>query len=247
MRTGRLRAESSIPGSIRGPTPGRVYTAEAIGAAAGGALFVLLSARLLAPGMLLVASAASAAGLLWSTFPRIGITLALLASAGLLTGAEGRASRWMGDFSFGDIGAYTLHPSPYGEIARVCRSGQTSIYRNGLLEASWPSIESAESAVTVPLLAALPERVIYIGASPEEAGLIAAWPGVLSVISLIPDPVLLDLAGYPEGARGGDGRRMAGGAAREPRILSSSRKAPLCHSWRTGISHVSSSPLPPEG
>jgi len=193
-----------------GRPAGRVYSAEAIGAAAGGALFVLLSPRLLAPGMLLAASAASAAGLLWSAHHRVGLILALLASAGLITGAEGVASMWMGEASFGGIGDFTLHPSPYGEIALVSRSGQTSIYRNGLLEASWPSVESAESAVTVPLLAALPERVIYIGASPEEAGLIAAWPGVLSVISLVPDPVLLDLSGYPEGARCGDGRSMAG-------------------------------------
>jgi hypothetical protein len=193
-----------------GRPPGRVYSAEAIGAAAGGALFVLLSPRLLAPGMLLAASAASAAGLLWSAFSRTGLIMALLVSAGLLTGADDLASRWMGEASFGGIGEFTLHSSPYGEIARVSRSGQTSIYRNGLLDASWPAVESAESAVTVPLLAALPERVIYIGTSPEEAGLIAAWPGVLSVISLVPDPVLLDLAGYPEGARRGDGRSIAG-------------------------------------
>jgi len=191
-----------------GRPPGRVYAAETLGAVLGGALFVVLSPRILATGMFAAAAVLAAVGLLAAGFRRVGAAALLPIPLLFVTGLDRAAARWLCEARLGAMGAIELHASPYGETAVVTRSGQTSICRNGLLEASSPSIEDAESAVVVPLLAAAPETVLHVGASPDEAWLISGWPGVRRFAGVVPDPVLPRLVGYPPGTRGGDARRF---------------------------------------
>ncbi|MCK4671704.1 MAG: hypothetical protein KAT47_04110 [Candidatus Aegiribacteria sp.] len=188
--------------------PGKVYALEALGAAAGGGIFVLLSPHLLAFEMLAVGILISAAGLLLCgrSVPGLIVTAVLL--TGFLFGAPESLGTWLGGESFKEYDSVSIHSSPYGEVVTGTRSGQHAIFRSGLLEATWPSLESAEGVVTIPLIAVLPSLVLYIGSSPEEAGIISEWPTVDSVVTLVPDRTLCSVAEYPAGTIAGDGRRF---------------------------------------
>ncbi len=188
--------------------PGKIYALEALGAAVGGGIFVLLSPHLLAFEMLAVGISVSAVGLLLCGRPVPGLTVSAVLLAGLLFGAPASMGVWLGGESFKEYESVSTHSSPYGEVVTGTRSGQHAIFRSGLLEATWPSLESAEGIVIVPLIAALPSRVLYIGSSPEEAGIISEWPTVDSVLTLVPDRTLCSVAEYPPGTIAGDGRRF---------------------------------------
>jgi len=187
--------------------PGRIYALEALGAAAGGGIFVILSPHLLAGEMLAVSVLFSVIGLLScrSTIPGLILAVVLLASQ-LFSIPEG-FSRRLGAIAFCNYENVQVHPSPYGEVVTASRAGQHVVFRSGLLEATWPALESAEETVTVPLVAALPEAVLYIGSSPEEAGMISNWPTVDLCVTVIPDRTLKDVINYPGEIRTGDGRR----------------------------------------
>lgn len=188
--------------------PGKIYALEALGAAVGGGIFVLLSPHLLAFEMLAVGISVSAIGLLLCGRPVPGLTVSAVLLAGLLFGVPASMGAWLGRESFKEYDSVSTHSSPYGEVVTGTRSGQHAIFRSGLLEATWPSLESAEGIVIVPLIAALPSRVLYIGSSPEEAGIISEWPTVDSVLTLVPDRTLCSVAEYPPGTIAGDGRRF---------------------------------------
>ncbi|MCD4848645.1 MAG: hypothetical protein K8R76_10700 [Candidatus Aegiribacteria sp.] len=187
--------------------PGKVYALEALGAAVGGGIFVLLSPHLLAFEMLTVGILISAAGLLLCGRPVPGLIVSAVLLAGFLFGAPASLGTWLGSESFKEYDSISIHSSPYGEVVTGTRSGQHAIFRSGLLEATWPSLESAEGVVTIPLIAICPSSVLYIGSSPEEAGIISEWPTVDSVVTLVPDRTLCLVAEYPDGTIPGDGRR----------------------------------------
>ncbi len=191
--------------------PGKVYALEALGAAVGGGIFILLSPHLLAFEMLSVSILISAAGLLLCRRPVPGLIVSAVLLAGFLFGAPESLGTWLAGESFKEYDSVSIHSSPYGEVVTGTRSGQHAIFRSGLLEATWPSLESAEGVVTVPLIAVLPSRVLYIGSSPEEARIISEWPTVDSVVTVVPDRTLCFVAEYPEGTRAGDGRRFLSG------------------------------------
>ena len=188
--------------------PGKVYALEAFGAAVGGGIFILLSPHLLAFEMLAVCILISVSGLLFCRRPVPGLIVSTVLLAGLLFSAPASLGIWLGGESFKDYDSISIHSSPYGEVITGTRSGQHAIYRSGLLEATWPSLESAEGIVTVPLIAVLPSRVLYIGSSPEEARIISEWPTVDSIVTVVPDKTLCYIAEYPDGTQAGDGRRF---------------------------------------
>lgn len=191
-------------------SPARIYALEALGAAAGGCLFILLSSRLLAGEMLAVAALISVLGLLSCGSTVLAAVMAVLTGAAMFLSLPGGFSEYLGERAFDGYSNVRLVPSPYGEVVTASREGQQSVFRAGILEASWPSLESAEATVFVPLAAALPERVIYIGSSPEEARLIAEWPSVERSAAVIPDRALKEVAEYPAGTAAGDGRHYLG-------------------------------------
>lgn len=190
--------------------PARIYVLEALGAAAGGCLFIFLSPRMLAGEMLAVSALVSVLGLLSCRSIVPAAVMAVLTGAAMLLSIPGGFSEYLGERAFHSYSDVRLIPSPYGEVVTATREGQRSVFRAGILEASWPSLESAEATVFVPLAAALPERVIYIGSSPEEARLMAEWPTVERSTAIIPDKALKKVAEYPEGTVAGDGRHYLG-------------------------------------
>ncbi len=207
--------------------PGAVYSLEALGAAAGGGLFVLLSPSLLAGEMLAVSVLISAAGLVAGGRPSWGAALALATIAGQLLSIPGDFSQMLGSLSFTGYDDVRVHPSPYGEIVTAERLGQYAVFRGGILEATWPSLESAEAAVVVPLSASMPKSALYIGSSPEEAGLVAGWPTVESCVSIVPDAALMDVVDYPPGTLPGDGREYLDGGEKQFDLIMVSTGQPL--------------------
>lgn len=188
--------------------PARIYALEALGAAAGGCLFILLSPRMLAGEILAVSALISALGLLSCGSIAPAALMAVLTGGAMLLSVPGGFSEYLGERAFHSYSEVRLVPSPYGEVVTAAREGQISVFRSGILEASWPSLESAEATVFVPLAAALPKKVMYIGSSPEEARLIAEWPTVERSTAVIPDPALKEVAEYPAGTEAGDGRHF---------------------------------------
>ncbi len=190
--------------------PARIYALEALGAAAGGCMFILLSPRMLAGEMLAVSALVSVLGLLSCRSIAPAAVMAVLTGAAMLLSIPAGFSEYLGERAFQHYSDVRLVPSPYGEVVTATREGQRSVFRAGILEASWPSLESAEATVFVPLAAALPENVMYMGSSPEEARLMAEWPTVERSTAVIPDRALLEVAEYPEGTAAGDGRHYLG-------------------------------------
>lgn len=188
--------------------PGKVYALEALGAAVGGGLFVLLSPHLLAGEMLAVSILCSIAGLLSCRRLISGLIVSGILLTGLILGAPTVFGVWLGAMTFEEYESIRIHPSPYGEVVTGIRSGQHAIFRSGLLEATWPSLESAEGIVTVPLVASMPSRVLYLGSSPEEAGIVSEWPTVDSILAVVPERTLCLVAQYPDGTIAGDGRHF---------------------------------------
>ncbi len=191
--------------------PGRIYALEALGAAAGGGVFVLLSPYLLAGELLAISILFSIIGLLScrSILPALILAVVLLALQ-LFSIPEG-FSRRLGALAFSNYENVQVYPSPYGEVITASRTGQHVVFRSGLLEATWPSLESAEETVTVPLAASLPSTVLYIGSSPEEAGIINSWPTVDRCVTVVPDRTLAEVIEYPGEIRTGDGRHYLTG------------------------------------
>ncbi|OPL17658.1 MAG: hypothetical protein AVO35_09540 [Candidatus Aegiribacteria sp. MLS_C] len=193
--------------------PGRVYAMEALGAAAGGGLFVLLAPWTLSGGMLAFSILAAALALVSSGRKSAGLVLGGLTLLSLALGVPGGFDRLLANISFEGYESVEVLPSPYGEVAVAERSGQHAVFRGGILESTWPAREWAEAVVAVPLAASMPERVLYIGSSPEECGLLEEWPGVEDLSCVVPDGTLLETAAYPTGTETGDGRRYVDGCA----------------------------------
>jgi len=187
--------------------PGRIYTLEALGAATGGGLFVILSPHLLAGEMLAVSGLVLIIGLFSCRSTVSGLILVALLLTSQFFSLPGDFSRRLGVAAFSSYEDVQVYPSTYGEVVTASRSGQHAVFRSGILEATWPAVESAEEAVTVPLAAALPSTVLYIGSSPEEAGIIAGWPTVTRCVTVIPDKTLRDVIEYPSEIIAGDGRQ----------------------------------------
>ncbi|MBN2608439.1 MAG: hypothetical protein JXA64_04930 [Candidatus Fermentibacteraceae bacterium] len=207
--------------------PGVVYSLEALGAAAGGGLFVLLSPSLLAGEMLAVSVLVSAAGLVACGRPSWGAVLALMTIAGQILSIPAAFSQMLGSLSFTGYDDVRVLPSPYGEVVTAERLGQHAVFRGGILEATWPSMESAEATVVVPLSAAMPKSVLYIGSSPEEAELVAGWPTVDSSVSVVPDASLMDAVDYPPGTLPGDGREYLDESEKKFDLITVSTGQPL--------------------
>ncbi len=191
--------------------PGRIYALEALGAAAGGSIFVLLSPYLLAGEMLAISILISIIGLLSCRSIVPGLILAVILFVLQLFSIPVGFSRRLGTMAFSNYENVQVYPSPYGEVVTASRTGQYVVFRSGLLSATWPSLESAEETVTVPLAASLPSTVLYIGSSPEEAGLISSWPTVNRCVTVIPDRTLAKVIEYPGEIRIGDGRHYLTG------------------------------------
>ncbi|MCD4701496.1 MAG: hypothetical protein K8S24_06530 [Candidatus Aegiribacteria sp.] len=186
--------------------PGRIYAFEAMGAAVGGGIFVLLSPYLLACEMLAVSILFSIIGLLSCRSIVTGLMLAVILLALQLFSIPEGLSRRIGVVAFSNYENAQVYPSPYGEVVTASRTGQHVVWRSGLLSATWPSLESAEETVTVPLVASLPSTVLYIGSSPEEAGIINSWPTVDRCVTVVPERTLAEVIEYPGEIRVGDGR-----------------------------------------
>ncbi|MBD3294027.1 hypothetical protein GF394_00905, partial [Candidatus Fermentibacteria bacterium] len=193
---------------------GKVYALEAIGAAAGGLLFVILSPFLLSGELLSICVIVSAAGILSCGKPAAGSLLVAFVAIVFLLGLPEYFSVEMHRRSFREYSSVEVHPSPYGEVAAVERSGQHAVFRSGILSATWPARESAETFALVPLAAMLPEKVLYIGSSPEEASLVADWPTTDSLTNIIPDASLTLIADYSGETESGDGRNYLKGSDR---------------------------------
>ncbi len=187
--------------------PGRIYSLEALGAAAGGGIFLLLSPHLLAGEMLAVTVLFSIIGILSCRCTIPGLILTVLLFTSLMFSLPRDFSSRLAATAFGEYDSLRVHPSPYGEIITAEREGQYSVFRSGLLEATWPSLESAEETVTVPLITELPETVLYIGSSPEEAEILNGWPTVVHCVTVVPDRTLAEVADYPGEVVTGDGRQ----------------------------------------
>jgi len=188
--------------------PSRIYAFEALGAAAGGGIFVLLSPHLLAGELLAVSVFVSILGLLSCRCILPGLILAAVLLVSQLLSVPKSFSEELGAIALDSFENVEVHPSPYGEVVTASRSGQHAVFRSGILEATWPAIESAEETVTVPLVAVLPRKVLYIGSSPEEAGIISGWPGVDLCITVIPESALGHVIDYPGEIAAGDGRQF---------------------------------------
>ena len=186
--------------------PGRIYALEALGAAAGGGLFVILSPHMLAGSVLGISVLIASAAIISSGSYRTGALMTILVATGFLLGAPGGFSQELGSRAMEAYEDVTVLPSPYGEITAARRMGQHAVFRAGILEATWPARESAEAVMVVPLAAALPGTALYIGSSPEEASILAEWPTVDSSVTVIPDAALAGAAEYPPGTLSGDGR-----------------------------------------
>jgi spermidine synthase len=185
----------------------RVYVLEAIGACLGGAAFLFLSPELLPFMFSLTAFAAASFGILLVRARIPGYIGLVLIPILLLSGAADVVERRILLSSWEEYGEAEAYPSPYGEIVITQRWGQYAVYRSGILETSWPSIEPAEERMTIPLLVVLPERVLYIGSSPEELAVLEKWPGLRTLEAIVPDRVLLEVVdGFPDGSSHGDGR-----------------------------------------
>lgn len=187
----------------------KTYAFEAVGATAGGILFVLLSSHLLAIDLLAVSLLVAPLAVIW-TGSKPGIIYLVLATGFLLSGFLTPVQSWLTGIRFEKFDHTSVFPSPYGEIVLAERYGEYSVYRGGLLETYWPAMESAEDAVVVPLLCSCPESVLYIGSSPVEAGIVSSWPGVDFYRVVVPDPGLVKAASgvfdFPEETVNGDGR-----------------------------------------
>lgn len=231
--------------------PGRIYALEAIGAAVGGGIFVILSPHLLAGEMLAVSVLFSIIGLLScrSTIP--GLILAVILLTSQLFSIPKGFSRRLGAVAFSNYESVQVHPSPYGEVITASRAGQHVVFRSGLLEATWPSLESAEETVTVPLAAALPATVLYIGSSPEEAGIISSWPTVNLCVTVVPDRTLKDVIDYPGEIRAGDGRQYLTNDSFSYDLIIVSAGQPLTllsnRFYTTQFMHLLAERLTPEG
>jgi hypothetical protein len=187
--------------------PGRIYALEALGAAAGGGIFVLLSPSLLAGEILAVSLVFSIVGILSCRSILPGFILLAGLILMLAFSLPANLSRELTSLSYGEYDDFEVYPSPYGEVVSVTRAGQSAVFRGGLLEATWPSIESAEQTTFVPLAAALPLSVLYIGSSPEEAEAAFSWPTVEYCVSVVPERILSRVISYPGITVYGDGRR----------------------------------------
>ncbi|MBN1435358.1 hypothetical protein JW921_11395 [Candidatus Fermentibacterales bacterium] len=166
---------------------GLLYGLESFGAAGGGALFLLLSGRLLPPGLLLVCGALSGLALApvlrWRALVASSVFVALLAS-GLHSGLWETV---LGATSYRSFDSVRAAPSPYGELVTASREGEVSAFRAGLLLGTTGSPEAAEAISVVPLIAAEGRgEVLYAGSNPETAALISEWPGTgeLTVVTI---------------------------------------------------------------
>ena len=190
-----------------GARASKVYVLEALGACAGGALFLLLSPVLLAVHMSALALGMSSLSVAIAGSAPAGAAGLLAVSVAVLAGVPGMLQRAIVTSSMSGFTEVRSYPSPYGEVVLAKRLDQFSVFRNGILETSWPSREAAETRLTAPLLSVMPERVLYAGSSPEEAAMVEGWPGVESVDVVVPDDALLRaVEGFPAGALSGDGR-----------------------------------------
>jgi len=209
-------------------TAKKVYALEAAGACIGGVLFIVLSPVCLAVGLFIACSftASLCLFMIKSLIPAavvLAITILLL-----LTGIAEDVQTWLNGENFSAYATSELWPSPYGEVAVTERDGQFAAFRSGVLETYWPAPEPAEERMAVPLLVSMPERVLYIGSSPEETSILEDWPGIESLEVLVPDKALLDaIPGYPEGSSHGDGRAHLSGSDSEYDLIVVSTGAPL--------------------
>lgn len=206
----------------------KVYILEAIGACIGGVTFLFLSPFLL-PFMLSLTGFAAASIsilLIGARIPgAIGLTLLPVL---LLSGTVKRMERDIMLSSWEGYGEAEAFPSPYGEIVITHRAGQHAAFRSGILETFWPATEPAEERMTVPLLVLLPERVLYIGSSPDEVAMLESWPGVKVLDVVVPDRVLLEVVdGFPDQSAHGDGRAYLSATGSRYNLVLVSTGSPL--------------------
>jgi len=157
---------------------GRVYLAEAAGAAAGGACFSFLLVHWLRPLSIAFGLAALwwLAALFMAASRReradrllAGVALCAFAllAAGLAAGAPGELGRRLDRAYWEPLELASTADSRYGRVAVVGQRGnatQRSLYRNGTLAFSYPDLPEAESLVHLPMLQhPEPKRVLLLG------------------------------------------------------------------------------------
>jgi spermidine synthase len=158
--------------------PTRAYMLEALGAAAGGVVFLLLSPHLLTPWMLAVGMLLAGVALPAASLPA---ALAMLVATAATVPLR-LPQRFQGLMESGLPGEDAVSsPSPYGEVSVVRRAGQPAVYLGGVLVGSAGTPETSENTAVVPLLLSDPAHVVYVGYSTGTARLLASWPGVEQV------------------------------------------------------------------
>jgi len=192
------RAGESGPGEV-----GRVYVAEAVGAALGGAVFSFLLVRISLPiqtAFLLTSGGCALAALALPSRKRtsrgallvltvIGIAASIFAGRRLDFFLRGRAVEGYRLVDSGD--------SIYGRVSVLRRRKLAHIYVDGMLSATRPNLKAAEEAMLWPFLQN-PEadRVLLIGGGTE--GVIEAFlknplfKGTIDYVEL--DPLVIRMA-----------------------------------------------------
>jgi spermidine synthase len=188
-----------------GAGPMRIYSGEALGATAGGVCFYLLVmsrlpalAILLFMSLVLVAAAAGvfmgnpAAGGRRKVLLPTGIFAAALATALVCQNPIDHFSRrlqWGPDF-------LAARDTPYQNLAILSRSGQSSVFANGLWQFSVPDRQSLEYAVHPALLQhPSPKSILVLGGLaaglPEE---VLRHPSVEHVTAVALDPAVVEFS-----------------------------------------------------
>jgi spermidine synthase len=154
-------------------TARRAYAGEALGSAAGGIVLSFFLGTILGPlATGVVLAVISAAGIIALALTRKGTQALGLAAVTALTAVgiliavftpylKGRL--WY-ERSFPGYDVLGDGKSPYGAVAAVDRSGQKSLFQNGLLVATYPDVQRSEESVHFVMLQhPAPRRVALVG------------------------------------------------------------------------------------
>ncbi|MCP4229417.1 MAG: hypothetical protein GY771_04630 [bacterium] len=170
---GGIAFSLAADGRSRGEAVG-VYVAEGIGSAVAGLAFALVLGTLLTPLKLtyiLAGGAFVGAGLLAIGGAKPGRIAAIAACCAVIVAIafftlkyDDIRAGWFEKRVFSGYEVIKLGQTRYGAVAVLGREGQTAIFVNGQLIASYPDKESAEEAIHFPLAAhPRPERVALLG------------------------------------------------------------------------------------
>lgn len=164
----------------------RVYVWEAIGSVAGGVLFTVLVIRLAQPHLAVVGC--SALALLAARHIRERATRILIAVVWLAAACVAAAAVGIGVHSE-TVGEHIN--TIYGRTSVRVHEETVSVFQNGMLSATYPSVGTSESLVHVALLQVdAPRRVLLVGGLSGTAGEALRYEDVeVDILELDPDAV----------------------------------------------------------